>query len=217
MSEETSLPVVRLQVYSDYTCPWCYLGTARVERARERLAGRVDLQVEWEPFEIHPEVPEEGLPVSVLGYPAAQWEQMQAHLRGMARQDGLDVGKADRLANTHRALAASAYVRAEAPERFEAFHRSLFRTYFAEGRNIATLPVLREVAEETGVDADAMERALEEGRYEERLRATSRAARERGITGTPTFVFEDRYAVVGAQSPEVLESVVERVLQERGE
>jgi len=207
---ERVLPVA---VFSDYTCPWCYVGTARLDRLREELAGEVVLQVEWMPFEIHPEVPPEGLPLSALGFPPAQLEMMTAHLRRQAEAEGLPMAHHSRLANTHAALVASAYAQAEEPERFEAFHHALFRAYFGEGRNLADPAVLREVAGESGIDVERMDAALAEGRYEAALRETTDTARRLGITGTPTFVFGRRYAAVGAQSVEELRRVAERALE----
>lgn len=216
MSESTTRPVLSVSVYSDYTCPWCYVGSARLDRLREELANEVDLQVEWKPFEIHPEVPPEGLPVEALPYPREQWEMMVEHLRRQAEAEGLEVTSLSRLSNTHRALAASAYVQAEEAERFPEFHEALFRAYFGEGRDLSGPAVLREVAAGSGVDAERMEAALREGRYEGALRETSETARRLGITGTPTFVFGERWGAVGAQPVEELRRVAERALAERG-
>lgn len=203
---------LRVEVYSDYTCPWCYVGTARLDRLREELAPEVELRVEWKPFEIHPEVPAEGLPVAALGYPQEQWEMMVAHLRTQAESEGLEVAEHTHVANTHEALAASAYVQAEEPDRFEDFHAGLFRAYFGEDRNIADPEVLAAVAGDAGVDSDRMARSLAEGRYERALQETTTTARRLGITGTPTFVFEERYGAVGAQPVEELRRVAERAL-----
>jgi predicted DsbA family dithiol-disulfide isomerase len=212
---DTARPVLPVSVYSDYTCPWCYIGSTRLDQLREELAGEVELQVQWRPFEIHPEVPAEGMPVEALPYPREQWEMMVANLRRQAEAEGLPMANRPRVSNTHRALAASAYVQAEEADRFEEFHNRLFRAYFGEGRDIGEDAVLREIAEESGVDAERMEAALAQGSYEGALRETTETARRLGITGTPTFVFGERYGAVGAQPVAELRRVVERALQER--
>jgi predicted DsbA family dithiol-disulfide isomerase len=199
-------------IYSDYTCPWCYIGSARMDRLRAELEGVVDLSVDWKPFEIHPEIPAEGVPVSALGYPPQQWEAMTANLRRQAESEGLAVAEHTRVSNTHDALVASAYVQAEVPERFHDFHRGLFRAYFGKNRNIADRGVLAEVARGAGLDADAVEAAIESGDYEAALAETTASARRLGITGTPTFVFGGRYAAVGAQPVAELKRAVERAL-----
>lgn len=208
---------VGVRVFSDYTCPWCYIGWSRLERLRSELADRVELDVRWEPFEIHPEVPEEGMPVEELPYSEEQWEAMQDHLRGQAAREGLEIGKRPKVSNTHRALAAGTWVQEEDPERFPAFHRALFQAYFAEGRDLGDPEVIRSVAREAGVDVQALDRALEDGDVEPALERTTEQARKLGINGTPTFVFDETYAAVGAQPARILREVVEQVLEERGE
>ena len=204
--------MIPVDVYSDYTCPWCYIGLARLDKLEEELGSEAELQIEWKPFEIHPEVPAEGMPVSALGYPPEQWERMNAQLRVAAAQEGLEVGNRPKVSNTHRALVASAYASAEEPEHFEAFHHALFRAYFAEGRDLGDPEVIRDVARESGLDVERMDAALEAGSYESALRDTTATARQYGITGTPTFVFANRYAAVGAQPTPELRRVVEQVL-----
>lgn len=205
-------PDLTVEVYSDYTCPWCYVGLPRLERAREQLAGRVALDVTWRPFEIHPEVPEEGMPVEELAYSEEEWERMMEHLRRQAEEEGLEIGARPRVSNTHEALMAGTWVQTEHPEHFDAFHEALFRAYFAEGRDLGDRAVLREVAGEVGLDGHELETALEEGAGEEELEATRREARRLGISGTPTFVFGGNHAAVGAQPTEALVRAAEQAL-----
>lgn len=209
------VPELRVEVYSDYTCPWCYVGLPRLERAREQLEGRAELDVTWRPFEIHPEVPEEGMPVEELSYSEEEWERMMEHLRRQAREEGLEVGARPRVSNTHEALMAGTWVQSERPERFDAFHEAMFRAYFAEGRDLGDRAVLREVAEEVGLDGDELEAALDRGAGEEEIEATRREARRLGISGTPTFVFGGTHAAVGAQPTEALRRAAEQALEER--
>ncbi len=201
-----------VEVYSDYTCPWCYIGLERLEQLKQQLADEVELRVDWRPFEIHAEVPAEGMPVSDLSYPPEHWEAMVANLRRQAEAEGLQVGTLSRVANTHRALLAGAYAEAEEPEHFEPFHRALFRAYFGEGRNIGDPAIIREVAAEAGLDVERMEAALAAGTFEHDLERTTADARRYGITGTPTFVFGGRYGAVGAQPTAELRRVAERAL-----
>ena len=197
-------PAVRLEVFSDYTCPWCYIGWARLEKALDRLPPEVAADVTWRPFEIHPEVPEEGMPVEQLPYPPDVWARMQESLRAHAEAEGLEVDRRPKVSNTHRALSAGAYAQAEEPHRFPAFHERLFKAYFAEGRDLGDPEVIVELAREAGLDVEALTAALDEGRYEGAIRATGADARAMGITGTPTFVFDRRLAASGAQPVEAL-------------
>lgn len=213
---ETGTRVVPVSVYSDYTCPWCYVGLRRLDRLRADLPDDVALDVTWKPFEIHPEVPADGMPVEELGYPEEQWRIMQERLRSQAAAEGIEIGNRPKVSNTHEALAASVYAREEEPGRFPEFHRSLFRAYFTEGRDLGDRSVILEVAGDAGLDSDALARALDGDRYDSDLEATAREARRRGISGTPTFVFGSRYGAVGAQPVERLREALERALEEAG-
>ncbi len=208
------MPHVPVSVYSDYTCPWCYVGWARFERALVLLPDEVAVDVVWRPFEIHSEVPPEGMPIEDLPYSRKRWERMVEALREAAAREGLEVGNRPKVSNTHRALAAGTYAQAEEPGRFPAFHEALFKGYFAEGHDLGDPAVIRSLAERAGLDVPAMEVALDGGRYEAELAATTADARRYGITGTPAFVFAQRYAAVGAQPTEVLLRTFEGVLEE---
>ncbi len=195
---------IRLEVFSDYTCPWCYVGWARLEGALARLPEEVSVDVDWRPFEIHPEVPAQGMPVEDLPYPPEVWARMQAALRESAEAEGLEVGNRPKVSNTHRALVAASYVQAEEPEVFAVFHEHLFKGYFADGWDLGDPAVVDRLAAGAGVDVSRMRAAIEEGRYESALVVASEDARMMGITGTPTFVFDRRLATSGAQPTEVL-------------
>ena len=206
-------PTVHVEVFSDYTCPWCYVGWARLESALRRVPEDVTVDVEWRPYEIHAEVPPEGMPVEDLPYSPEQWVQMQEALRQSAASEGLDVGKRPKVSNTHRALMAGEYARVEEPEGFAAFHEALFKGYFAEGRDLGERGVVQDIARSCGLDVDRMMTALDGGEYEDAITAAAATARQLGITGTPTFVFDRRFATVGAQPAEVLLQAIDEALK----
>ena len=200
----TTPKTIDLEVYSDYTCPWCYIGWARLRDAIDRAGASVRVDVTWRPFEIHPEVPLSGMPVEDLPYAPEQWARMQAALRSAATAEGLEVGNRPKVSNTHRALAAAEYVQSEEPLRFPAFHEALFKGYFAEGHDLGDPDVVTRIALGAGVGVERMNRELDDGYGEQALAETSARARALGITGTPTFVFADRFAAAGAQPADVL-------------
>ena len=209
----TTGPTVLLEVFSDYTCPWCYVGWARLESALARVPEGVTVDVQWRPFEIHAEVPPEGMPVEDLPYSREHWAQMQEALRQTAAEEGLEVGKRPKVSNTHRALMAGEYAGAEEPDRFAAFHEALFKGYFAEGRDLGERGVVEDIARASGLDVDRMTEALDGGEYEGAISATTTEARQLGITGTPTFVFDRRFATVGAQPAEALLQAIDAALE----
>jgi predicted DsbA family dithiol-disulfide isomerase len=171
------------------------------------------LDVLWRPFEIHPEVPPAGLPLSRLGYEPAELKAMMEHLRRQAAAEGVDFAPRSPdslLVNTHRALAAGVWAQTEAPERFEAFHHALFSANFTENRNIGDPAVLRAIAAGAGLDGARMDAALVAGAGAADLREAAAAARRRNITAVPAFVFGDSRVIVGAHPAAALVQAAER-------
>jgi predicted DsbA family dithiol-disulfide isomerase len=185
----------------------------RLERAAELLRGRVRLEPLWRPFEIHPEVPVAGRPLSSLPYTPDELAAMMENLRRHAAAEGLAFAARSPhslLANTHRALAAGAYAQREEPERFAEFHHALFRAAFTEDRNVGDPGVLRAVAAASGLDLARLDAALDAGTYEPALREAAAEARRRGITAVPSFDFGGGRLLVGAHPPEALAQAAER-------
>jgi len=176
---------VPVTVYSDYVCPFCYVGTRRLTR----LAEQVDLAITWRPVEIHPDTPPDGMPLEDLGYPAELWDRMMMHLGNLAAEEGLRLAERRFTTNSHRALLLAEAARDVGPDTFHAVHEALFFAFFTQGRNIAQVDVLRPIARAAGMSDEAFERALIEPVYEARLRDNLQAARAQGIRGVPAYVF----------------------------
>ena len=163
-----------------------------------------DVEVEWRAFELHPEIPPEGmqLPPQVR----ARLVGMSERLQGMAQEAGMQMVMPDLIPNSRRALEAAEYARAQGTH--EAFHTGVFRQLYAEGQDIGRWDVLRAAAEEVGMDADAMQRETEAGSFRATVDWQIAEARALGITGVPTYIFDDQYAVVGAQPYEVFQQAM---------
>jgi predicted DsbA family dithiol-disulfide isomerase len=177
------------------------------------LAGRITLATVWRPFEIHPEVPAAGMPLSALGYDPEDLAAAMANLRRQAAAEGIMFAPRSPeslLANTHRALAASAIVQARDPGRFEAFHHAVFQANFGDLRDIGDTSVLREIAAGVGLDAGSLDAALAAGDGETALHEATEEARRRKITAVPAFVFNGRDIVIGAHPPETLRQAAEK-------
>jgi predicted DsbA family dithiol-disulfide isomerase len=182
------------------------------------VSDRARVRVAWKPFEIHPEVPSGGMPLSALPYTAEELSAMIDNLRRHAEAVGLDfsgLGDDRGLVNTHRALLASCYAQEDEPKRFEAFHYALFRAHFTEGSDISDDKVLRRLAALSGLDVARMMAAIDGSTLEEVLRSTTAEAGRVGVTAVPAFRFNDRHLIVGAQPASALAKAVERVLSEK--
>jgi predicted DsbA family dithiol-disulfide isomerase len=137
---ENSAPKLHITAYSDYVCPWCYIGHARVER----LVREFPVEVEWRPFELHPETPKSGARFS--GRLGGSWRAMvyRENILGLARESGLAMKMPEIIANSHLALEAAEFAREHG--RFEALHPALFKAYFEDERDIGDADVLCEIA-----------------------------------------------------------------------
>lgn len=195
----SKLPL-QVAVFSDYICPFCYVGSTRLERLRDEF----DLTVDWRSMEIHPDNPLQVRPVEELGYPPERWQKMMAVLHQMAREEGLHIVKRTFTTNSHKALLLAEAAKEEGEDVFYRLHNRLFEAYLSEGQNIGDVDVLRTLAYEVDLPAEAVERAWQEQRYEMRLKQTLAAAARLGVTGTPTFVFERR-VLVGAVPTSMLQ------------
>lgn len=115
------------------------------------------------------------------------------------------------IANSRLALEASEFARAAGQEAFDRFHRAVFRAYFEDGRNIGDPEVLVAIGEREGLDAGGLRAALADRRYRGAVDEGIQWAVDSGITSTPTFIFDDRLAIVGAQPYELFEQVMQRL------
>jgi predicted DsbA family dithiol-disulfide isomerase len=187
-------PVLLATVFTDYICPFCYVGDVRLERLREHF----DLKINWCFLEIHPDTPACGMPVQALGYAEEQWRQMMASLMAMGAAEGISFREHDFTTSSHHALLLAEAAKEDGAEVFYRLHRRLFTAYFTEGRNIGDTAVLRELAAECGVAAGTPERAWREERYEQQLQRYLAGAQELEVRATPTILFGREHRLNGA-------------------
>lgn len=190
---DKSKPELKISVFSDYICPFCYIGSRRLLRLRQDF----DLKVNWCGLEIHPETPASGMPIEQLGYAPQRWSQMMQALTQMAQEEHIELGAHRFTTNSHSALLLSEAAKQAGQETFYALHERLFHAFFTEGRNIGDTEVLATLAAECGVPSATVAAAWQDPVYPERLTLNLRFARELGVSGTPAYVFGER-VLVGA-------------------
>jgi predicted DsbA family dithiol-disulfide isomerase len=192
-----------IDVVSDVVCPWCYLGKKRLEAA---LAEGGPAQVRWRPYQLDPTIPPEGLDRKT--YMSAKFRDearlAEAHARLTAL--GAEVGVAFDFAAIRRSpntLDAHRLIRfATEAGKGDEVVEALFRAYFVEARDIGDRGVLAEIGRAAGL-AD-VEARLSGGDGEAEVRTEIAQAQRMGVEGVPFFIFASKYAVSGAQTPEVL-------------
>ncbi len=175
----------------------------------DRMVREFAVEAEWVPFELHPEIPADGFRRDERR-PLMNAE-VRAHLKQVAEESDLQLVGNPIMANSHNALAATEWARDQGGDAFDKLHRALFGAYFADQRNISTIAEIVSVAEEQGLDGAALGAVLEARRYSDRVAETTKELRERSVHSTPSFLFEDRYMIMGAQDFETFADVLTRL------
>lgn len=208
-----------IEIWSDIVCPFCYIGKVKLEAALRQF-NREGIEITWKSYQLMPEMitqPGKGVDkmlAETKGISLEQARQMQTQVTHMARQAGLvyHLEKAV-TANTFRAHQLLHFAKAGGKQ--NAAEELLFKAYFTEGKNIDDLPTLLELGNSLGLDAAALQTALEEETYAGAVRKDIQEAQEIGVRGVPFFVFDRKYAVSGAQDPQVYLQALQQSFSER--
>lgn len=211
---------MRIDLWSDVVCPWCYVGKRRLEAALADFEHADEVEVVWHTFLLDPEASADATETLAAhlgrkyGGGEAAGRQMIERTEAVAAEEGLvfRLHQAQR-ANTVDAHRLLHLARAEG--RQGTLEEALFAAYFTEGRNVADHDTLREIAVRAGLDPARVDDVLASDGFAEEVRADLAQAQRYGITGVPFFVVDERYGVAGAQPAEVLREVLERAWSER--
>ncbi len=213
----STLKPLIIDVVSDVVCPWCYIGKRRIEEAL-KLAPDVPVQVNFRPFFLNPWVPREG--ISREQYLTTKFGSVEAYkgiagrVVAAAEQEGLSY-RPDRVArqpNTidcHR-LIHWAGAAGKAPE----MKQRLMELYFRDGGDLTDVDVLVQAAADCGLDAEDVRRRLATDEDVALVSGQAQEAADKGISGVPTYVFAQKYAVSGAQDPQMLARAIRQVSAE---
>ncbi len=210
---------MKVEIWSDIVCPFCYLGKRRFEAGLQEFAHAGEVEIVWRSFELDADTaPRPGQQVydhlaERKGISRAQSRQMHEQMAQAAAQAGLEYNF-DRAVPINTFLGHQLLHFAAAHGRQNELKERLFRAYYTEGQNLADLDTLARLAAETGLDATAAREALLAGTYAEAVRHDEYQARQVGVRGVPFFVFADKYAVSGAQPAEVFAEVLQTVWRE---
>ncbi|MFQ5924462.1 MAG: DsbA family protein [Dehalococcoidia bacterium] len=192
---------LKVTVYSDYICPFCFIGKERVDRL-EREFG---IDVEWKGFEIHPETPLDGSDLASLGFNKTMAAALHSRVRELSEEAGLKLNFQSRISNSSLALRVAEFAKEKG--KFKEYHEAVFRAYWQEGKDIGHGEQLLSLAAQAGLDLEELESYLESGQADGKLSQYLQEVGEYGIEGVPTFIIGNKM-VVGAQPYEVLEKVL---------
>jgi predicted DsbA family dithiol-disulfide isomerase len=213
---------MKIDIWSDVVCPWCYIGKRRFEAALADFEHAGDVEVRWRSFELDPNAPDSRevtrsqaeLLAEKMGRPLEQVRAMQAQVTSVAASVGLDYRldqtRPGNSLDAHRLLhlALEHGLQDELKERFDA-------ATFTEGLSVSDPDELSRLAVEVGLDEGRVRQVLDSDEFADAVRADESQARAYGISGVPFFVIDGRYGVSGAQESDAILGVLRQAWQER--
>ena len=214
-------PSLTVEIWSDVVCPWCYIGKRRFETAAAQLRDEVDLQVVYRPYQLDPTAsPGTSQPV-IEAYAkkfggAERAAEIIGHVTAVAAGEGLTFHM-DKALRANTLLAHRLLFLAEGTGQQYELKERLLKAYFVDGLDIGDPVVLADCAGEVGMERGAVRAFLESSDGVAEVQAMLQVAAEAEITAVPTFVFDGRWSVPGAQDAETFVNVIRRLLQRRSE
>jgi predicted DsbA family dithiol-disulfide isomerase len=206
---------VKLEIYSDIICPWCYIGKARLDKALATLGDECKFEIVWRPFELNPTMAAEGMcRKEYRTCKFGSWErsqEMDRDITAKAAADGLtfNLDKLERTPNTFNAHRLLWYAGNKGSQ--EKVSDLLFKAYFEHGEDIGAISELVKIAGAAGLDQTETEAFLlsEDGKAE--VKDEEQRGIRLGISGVPAFVLDGDVIASGAQSPEEFVRILKRV------
>jgi len=213
----STLKPVQLDIVSDVVCPWCYIGKHRIESALAQVAD-VPVEVHWRPFFLNPWVPREG--ISREDYLTTKFGSVDAYkdiagrVVAAATEEGL-IYRPEMVKRQPNTVDCHRLIRwAEAKGKSAEMKQLLMELYFRDGGDLTDVNVLVQAAADCGLDAEETRRRLATDEDVAVISAQAEEASSKGISGVPTYVFAQKYAVSGAQPPEQLARAIRQVSAE---
>jgi len=214
---------MRIEIFSDVICPWCFIGKRRFETAISRLRDRgVDVQVDYmfRPFQLDPTAPTDSPTpakdayAKKFGGPERATEILD-HVTSVAAQDeitfNMDIAVRANTFLAHRLLSYALKQHGAAAQ--IALKERIMDAYFTDGKNIGDIDVLADCAESAGIDRTEAHTFLSGDELVDEVRSEIAEAAEYGVTAVPTFIINGQWSVPGAQDVEMFERIIERILE----
>ena len=206
---------MKIEIYSDVMCPWCYIGERRFQRALSAFPGSEQLEVVYRPYQLDSTTPEQPTPMNdyLQRKFGPRLDDLRQHVSGAARAEGIrmdyDNGVIVNTLKAHRLLRLAE--REYGAEIQRALAEKLFEAHFERGADVSDHDVLTELAASTGMDAERVRTYLASNEGREETQAELANAVERGVRAVPTFVFDNQYAIEGAQPTSTFLKVLEEL------
>lgn len=205
---------MKIEIWSDVVCPWCYIGKRRFEEALAKFEHKDEVEVVWRSYQLDPSTPTKSgqsvtdMLASKYGVSRQQAAAMNDRVTTIAKEVGLDYhlenAKHSNTFDAHRLIHLGQKHGIQ-----DAVKERLMKAYFVEGEAVGEVDTLVTLAAEVGIDPVEAREALETNELADEVRADERRARMFGITGVPFFAIDEKFGISGAQPAEVFTEALE--------
>jgi predicted DsbA family dithiol-disulfide isomerase len=211
--------MMTINIWSDVRCPFCYIGKRKMEKGLEKFTHKDEVKISWHSFELDPslqtntEINSLQYFSEIKGIPVNQAKQMQQQVAHIAKEVGIEINNDKSIVansfNAHR-LIQFAKTKGLANE----IEEELFKAHFTDGKNIDDIEVLVQTGVSVGLDEKEVTEMLASDAFSKEVKQDEMQAQSLGIRGVPFFIFNNKYAVSGAQSPDTFLEVLEQTWEE---
>ncbi|MDP4827620.1 MAG: DsbA family oxidoreductase [Flavobacteriales bacterium] len=210
---------MKIEIWSDVVCPFCYIGKREFEKALNQFAEAKNVEIEWKSFQLMPDMPDNygrtTYQYFAEKYGTSMEEAVSAHEQVTQRAKGLGLTyNFDVAIPANTGMAHQLIHFAKQHGKQDAAEEILFKSYFTDGRNLNDLSTLLEIGATLGLDQDELRKALENGTFADAVNADIIESQELGVRGVPFFVFDRKYAVSGAQDSSQFIAALEQAYAE---
>ena len=207
---------LKIDIVSDVVCPWCVIGFKNLRKAMNDMSHQVDFEITWKPYELHPEIPENGYDKELYMQQKFGGKSNGSSVYNQIKEIGESLGfefnfsKTKRIPNTfnaHRLIwkAKEYKLQTELSE-------SLFEAYFTDGKDIGSLEILAEIADQVGMEKEMIKEFLFSKEGGQETADEEMIFIEKSIGAVPTFFINDKYIIQGGQEPETFISFLNKIL-----
>tara|TARA_Y100000748_G_scaffold78174_1_gene64652 strand:- start:19 stop:672 length:654 start_codon:yes stop_codon:yes gene_type:complete len=214
------MDTLKIDIVSDVVCPWCVIGFRNLKKAMEVLKSELDFEITWKPYELHPEIPQEGYDKKLY------MQQKFGSSGGKSRYDEIaEIGKSlnfnfnfsktERIPNTfmaHRLLWKSEEFKLQTK-----LSEALFKAYFTDGLDIGSKEILAQISESVGMDKNEIINFLDSNEGGQETADLEMNFIEKSIGAVPTYFINDKYIIQGGQEPETFVSFLRKIIQKENE
>ena len=208
---------MKIEIWSDIACPFCYIGKRHLEQALSKFNDSIHFDIEWKSYQLQPDLQiteAKGLDAylaEIKGWSLSQAQEMNQQVSQMAKASGLNY-QLDKAIVTNTLKAHQLIQLAKSQSLGDAAEEALFKAYFIEGKDLNDENELCRIAEGIGISSHEISSVLKTQAYVDEIKREQFEAQQLQVRGVPFFLFNDQYAISGAQPVETFESVIQQIL-----